>query len=291
MATRFLGPLLVLVALASACGREDREPTPEPPVAKSERARSSATAARRYDTSAVESVEGVVTGVDRTRSGVHLSLDTESGPVTAILGPAWFVDEQRLSIAEGDRVALTGAFAERDGATVLLVAELSKGGETMVLRDPEGRPLWRKRARARERRARYPSHRAEAGSRAWRWRSQSQVYEGSSFDPNAVEKVSGEVVAVELYRGEGLAGVYLKLKTDEGEIVVELGPAWFVGMQEPPIEEGDRVVVTGSRSSPTEIVAMRVRRDGHELWLRDASGRPLWHGWRERGPAGDYVEE
>lgn len=286
MARVLLCSVLTLVLVGGGgCDRGERGPAPDR-AEETVEVRASAEAVRRYDASAVESLDGVVARVERTRTGVHLLLDTEAGPITALLGPAWFVDEQDLAITEGDRVVLTGAFVDRDGVRVLLVAELSKGGETMLLRDPDGRPLWRRRARARRDRVGQRSHRA-----ARPWRSRQEVYAGSEIDVKALETVHGEVVAVELYRGEGLAGIYLKLKTEEGEIIVELGPAWYVGMQEPPIEEGDRVVVIGSRSRPSEMVAMRVRRDGHELWLRDPSGAPLWHGWRERGPTGEAVEE
>jgi hypothetical protein len=114
---------------------------------------------------------------------------------------------------------------------------------------------------------------------------------GRMYDPAKAETVKGEVVAVEKV-GEGRKmgpGIGLKLKTASGELVVHLGPQWYIEQQgEVPIKAGDTVEVKGvkaSRGGKEFFLAGEVRKGGDILKLRDDSGVPLWAGWRRGGPA------
>ena len=105
------------------------------------------------------------------------------------------------------------------------------------------------------------------------------------YNPQTVETISGVVVSVGKFDGmKGMSqGVHAVVKTDTETISVHLGPAWFIDNQETKISANDRVEVKGSRitfEGKPAIIAAEVTKDGQTLTLRDASGAPVWRGWR-----------
>lgn len=119
--------------------------------------------------------------------------------------------------------------------------------------------------------------------------------QAARYDPDTVETIRGEVVAVEqvastppmmrhMRRGAE-TGIHLTLRTGKETVSVILGPAWYLDNQSVKIAPKDKVVITGSRitfdDQPT-IVAATVAKGGQVLRLRDASGVPLWAGRRQR---------
>jgi hypothetical protein len=114
---------------------------------------------------------------------------------------------------------------------------------------------------------------------------------GSSYErlynPQTVETISGVVVSVDKFTPiKGMSnGVHAAVKTDKETISVHLGPAWFLDNQDAKIRQGDRVEIKGSRitfEGKPAIIAAEVTKDGETLTLRDASGVPVWSGWRRR---------
>jgi hypothetical protein len=108
------------------------------------------------------------------------------------------------------------------------------------------------------------------------------------YDPGTVETVRGTVAAVRLINPrKGMAcGVCLSVELEDGPLGVHLGPEAYVGRQAVHIFSGDVVEVTGSRvvfKGEPVILAARVRKRDQVLILRDASGLPVWGGWRCRG--------
>lgn len=63
-----------------------------------------------YNPATVETVAGKVGSIDRITpmrgmaSGVHLTLETDKGPVSVHLGPEWYVERLDTKLAEGDAV-------------------------------------------------------------------------------------------------------------------------------------------------------------------------------------------
>jgi hypothetical protein len=110
---------------------------------------------------------------------------------------------------------------------------------------------------------------------------------GRMYDVKTVETIHGEVVAVERFTPEkGMsAGLHLQVKTDGRTISVHLGPEWYIERQDVAIEVKDSIEVKGSRvtfEGKPAIIAAEVRKGDQTLTLRDASGFPVWSGWRRR---------
>lgn len=106
-------------------------------------------APRMYDTTTVQTVTGTIVSVERlnadrpTGGGVHLTLQTSSAPALDVaLGPSWYIDELKTTFEKGDRINVKGSLVKIEGSDVLIAAEVTKGAETVVLRDVNGVPAW-----------------------------------------------------------------------------------------------------------------------------------------------------
>jgi hypothetical protein len=113
---------------------------------------------------------------------------------------------------------------------------------------------------------------------------------GRFYDPKNVVTVQGQVEKVETKSwqarrgGEGKPGrrsqvVYLK--TDQGTMLVHLGPTQFLEQQQFAPKVGDTMSVTGSKLTTGKgevILAAEVKNGGKTITLRDAQGIPLWRG-------------
>jgi hypothetical protein len=108
---------------------------------------------RAYDPATVATVNGRVVAVERPAArtgrgpGVHVRLDTTSGPLTVRLGPAWYLDEQKLALEPGDEIEVTGSRATVADEPTLIAAEVKEGDRVVTLRERSGVPRWRGRGR------------------------------------------------------------------------------------------------------------------------------------------------
>jgi hypothetical protein len=78
-------------------------------------------------------------------------------------------------------------------------------------------------------------------------------------------------------------GVHLMLEADKETISVHLGPVWYIERQDTAIAIGDKIEVKGSRinyEGKAAIIAAEIHKGDEVLMLRDASGIPMWAGWR-----------
>lgn len=110
---------------------------------------------------------------------------------------------------------------------------------------------------------------------------------GRMYDPNTVETIRGEVVSVDSFTPIGgmSQGMHLRLKTDRETVDVHLGPAWYLQNQDIQIQPSDKITVTGSRinfNGQSALITNRIEKGEQTLILRDESGFPVWHGWRQR---------
>jgi len=123
------------------------------------------------------------------------------------------------------------------------------------------------------------------GKRQGGWGQESSY--ARLYNPQTVETLSGVVESVAKFTPNKpmSKGVHAVLKTDKETITVHLGPAWFIDNHNPRVGPGDRVEITGSRimfDGKPAIIAASVTKDGETLTLRDASGIPVWSGWRRK---------
>jgi hypothetical protein len=106
-------------------------------------------ARRRYDPGTVETISGEVLRIDRVpkRGGtgtlVHLAVRASTGETVDVrLGPAWWVDGQRVRVKEDDKVEVKGSRVSIGGASVVIAAVVNKNAKTLVLRNDHGVPVW-----------------------------------------------------------------------------------------------------------------------------------------------------
>jgi hypothetical protein len=100
------------------------------------------------------------------------------------------------------------------------------------------------------------------------------------FDPKTVETVQGIVVdAPEFKPGSIPEIMHLTLKTKQDNLIVVLGPNWFMAQHNWKITDLDSLEITGSRlilhGHPT-IIALTVKKGDQVMTLREETGRPLW---------------
>ncbi len=105
--------------------------------------------ARMFDDSKIETVKGTVLSAEHSHSqrggrsySVRFWLKTDNGPVTVYLGPAWYLDRQKVKVCAKDLVEVTGSRVAMDGTDALIAVEVKKGGEILKLRDKGGLPNW-----------------------------------------------------------------------------------------------------------------------------------------------------
>lgn len=150
--------LVVLAAsavgsVALAQGASDPRPCPGPgncagaaPGAGPRFGRGGGPAGRNYDPATVTTVSGTVEAVERGPGGggqgIHAQLKTADGMVDVHLGPAWFLEEQKLTVAKGDALTVTGSKRESGQQSFVIAKEVKKGEASVTLRDDRGVPRW-----------------------------------------------------------------------------------------------------------------------------------------------------
>lgn len=104
--------------------------------------------ARLFNTQTVETINGEVVSINKIKPmkgmgyGIHVIVKTDKETISVHLGPAWYIENQDLEIAAGDKVEVKGSRVTIEGKPVIIASEVKKGDEVLVLRDPNGFPAW-----------------------------------------------------------------------------------------------------------------------------------------------------
>jgi hypothetical protein len=119
------------------------------------------------------------------------------------------------------------------------------------------------------------------------------------YNPETVTTVTGPVEKLEDLPsmggggGQGMQYRGVTLKTDQGSLIVHLGPGWFLDEKKFAVKVGDTVEATGSKvtlQNQPALIAREVKAKGATLKLRDDQGFPVWRGKGRggigQGPAG-----
>jgi hypothetical protein len=96
---------------------------------------------------------------------------------------------------------------------------------------------------------------------------------GNLFNPESVETVNGEVTQIKR------KGAVVVLKTDKGDLLVRFGPPWFLKKIGFAVQQGDKIEVTGSKTTHKGkplIIALTVKKEGKTTELRNKDGVPVW---------------
>jgi hypothetical protein len=73
---------------------------------------------------------------------VHLTLKTDKETIGVHLGPASYVDKQKVHVARGDKIEVEGSRVTYEGKPAIVARQIKKGEETLTLRDASGVPAW-----------------------------------------------------------------------------------------------------------------------------------------------------
>lgn len=96
---------------------------------------------------------------------------------------------------------------------------------------------------------------------------------------DSTEKFKGTVSAMNKVNLPNQTQMQMTLATDQGEMLVILGPVGYLEQQKIRFNPGDKVVVTGYRikgNGKEVIVAAKVENNGNTLQLLDDNRRPVW---------------
>ena len=105
---------------------------------------------KMYDPNLNDTISGEVvststfTPIGGMVRGVHLQVKTENETVDVHLGPAWYIENQDISIETKDKIEVTGSRITFEGTEepVIIAASVKKGDTTLELRDEKGFPVW-----------------------------------------------------------------------------------------------------------------------------------------------------
>jgi len=105
------------------------------------------------------------------------------------------------------------------------------------------------------------------------------------YNPANMVTLSGEVIGLEqtVPMKRMNQGIALVVKTEKETVTVHLGPNWYMERLDTKIAKGDQVEVKGVRTTlagKSVVLAAEVKKGDSVLVLRDASGVPVWAGWR-----------
>ncbi|HXJ94384.1 MAG TPA: hypothetical protein VMT20_16170 [Terriglobia bacterium] len=125
---------------------------------------------------------------------------------------------------------------------------------------------------------------------------------GPLYDPSTETTVKGTVEEVQQLTGNqmqgasgtmwstcprGWAGTHLALRTDQGTLIVHVGPAAYLANKNFSISKGDELSITGSKvqsQGSDFLIAREITKGNQLLTLRDTKGFPLWSGQRSGRP-------
>jgi hypothetical protein len=105
---------------------------------------------RMYDPAKVETMKGSVEAIDTASpmKGMHravvLTLKSDKETIPVHLGPEWFIGRLDTKIQKGDGIEVKGSRVTVSDKPTLIAAEIKtvRDGQTIVLRDDAGIPVW-----------------------------------------------------------------------------------------------------------------------------------------------------
>lgn len=94
----------------------------------------------------VEKIKGTVKNVNRVQypdgPQVEITLETDNGDLKVLLGPAWYIDQNKVKVNSGDKILVIGYPVNANGDRVIMASEIQRNGASLKLRDDQRNPAW-----------------------------------------------------------------------------------------------------------------------------------------------------
>lgn len=257
---------VALVAAAAACvfvmkvGPEGREGSARPsglsgPVAGGEGA------------PGVETIRGEVVALPSAgRGGGNSKGPGANGPAAPLItirsgsetiqvhaGPPRFHEQIGLSLAKKDQIEVTGKRQGTPAKPILVAQTIKKDDRVFKIRGDNGEKLWQPKQK----------------------------------NPPELSAIAGEVVSLapevtDAAPGRERSGMMIAVQTENGKIVVQLGPESFRIKQGLTLAVGDRVEISGWRLPGAVVLdvpvmlAETIKKGDRALRVRDEQRRAVW---------------
>ena len=104
---------------------------------------------RSYDFQTTEILKGEIVSLKsftsrRGFSGMHLMVKTDKETIEVHVAPSWFLAEQDFDLTSEDEITVIGSRIKVDGQEAIIAREIIKGDKSLLLRDRDGFPVWRR---------------------------------------------------------------------------------------------------------------------------------------------------
>ena len=101
----------------------------------------------KYDAKTEDTLKGTVedvrvNGTDQKTKTATLVLKHGSQSVDVFLGPISFLDAMEISFSKGDELQVVGSKVKDGDTEEVLAREVTKGNDTLILREKGGKPVW-----------------------------------------------------------------------------------------------------------------------------------------------------
>jgi hypothetical protein len=101
----------------------------------------------KYDATTETKMKGTIEELKLPEKGhekdiVHLVMKNGDETVDIYLCPKSFMDDMGVTFSKGDEISFTGSKIKQDGSDMVLARQVSKGQDTLILRDDKGKPVW-----------------------------------------------------------------------------------------------------------------------------------------------------
>ncbi len=208
---------------------------------------------------------GRVTGIERTRSAAGQESEVTllvrnfdgNGTATVDIGPAWFVDHQSAKIKVCDMVQVTGSKVIVDGHGLIIGSMIrlgKQGGPVLALRRLSGRAYWVGTEMAQ-----------------------------NNTPPTGANVITGTFNSFRPYTLDNVQYQSAILDTNNGQMLIDLGPDWYYGRQNLNYQIGQGVsVIVGNNPitiGPNSNVASSYSiYNGSNIYnIRNADGTPTYY--------------
>jgi hypothetical protein len=107
---------------------------------------SNTTSKKMLQIESTEKFVGTVESINRVtlpnQTQIQMVLKTDQGEKLIILGPASYIDQQKIKFVAGDKVTVTGYRITANGSEVIMAAQVQKNGNTLQLLNETRQPAW-----------------------------------------------------------------------------------------------------------------------------------------------------